>query len=117
MSISVGSKHISFTIDETVVITRRLEGEFLNYRKSIPDNFRIEIEVERSEMMSTIDRVALIVSEKNSSPIRMIFGDGSIDCTCATPIGNLGDITLRVLETSARPRTSAPARAAATGLR
>ena len=92
VSISVGSKHISFTIDETVVITRRLEGEFLNYRKSIPDNFRIEIEVERSEMMSTIDRVALIVSEKNSSPIRMIFGDGSIDCTCATPIGKAEDV-------------------------
>ena len=92
VSISVGSKHISFTIGETVVITRRLEGEFLNYRKSIPDNFRIEIEVERSEMMSTIDRVALIVSEKNSSPIRMIFGDGSIDCTCATPIGKAEDV-------------------------
>ena len=92
VSISVGSKHISFTIGETVVITRRLEGEFLNYRKSIPDNFRIEIEVERSEMMSTIDRVALIVSEKNSSPIRMIFGDGSIECTCATPIGKAEDV-------------------------
>ena len=92
VSISVGSKHISFTIGETVVITRRLEGEFLNYRKSIPDNFRIEIEVERSEMMSTIDRVALIVSEKNSSPIRMIFGDGAIDCTCATPIGKAEDV-------------------------
>ncbi len=92
VSVAVGAKHISFSIGETVIVTRRLEGEFLNYRKSIPDNFKIEVEVERSEMMSTIDRVALIVSEKNSNPVRMIFGDGSIDCSCATPIGKAEDV-------------------------
>ena len=90
--ISVGSKHISFAIGETVVVTRRLEGEFLNYKKSVPENFHIVVEVERSELMSVIDRVALIVSEKNSSPVRMRFGDGSIDCLCMTPLGKAEDV-------------------------
>ena len=40
VSVTVGSKHISFAIGETTVITRRLEGEFLNYRRSIPDSFK-----------------------------------------------------------------------------
>ena len=92
VTISVGSKHISFVIGETVVVTRRLEGEFLNYKKSVPENFRIVVEVERSELMSVIDRVALIVSEKNSSPVRMRFGDGAIDCLCMTPIGKAQDV-------------------------
>lgn len=92
VSIAVGAKHISFSIGETVVITRRLEGEFLNYRKSIPDKFRFTVQVERSEFMSTIDRVALIVSEKNSSPVRLNFKDGNIDCMCVTPIGKAEDI-------------------------
>ena len=90
--ISVGAKHISFAIGETVVVTRRLEGDFLNYKKSIPENFRFVIEVERSEFMSTIDRVALIVSEKNSSPVRLSFQDGSIDCLCVTPVGKAEDV-------------------------
>ncbi len=90
--IEVGPKHISFSIGDTVVISRRLEGEFLNYRKSIPENFRHVIQVERGEMMNVIDRVALIISEKNSSPVRMIFGDGSIDCSCVTPIGKAEDV-------------------------
>jgi DNA polymerase-3 subunit beta len=92
VQISVGAKHISFLIGETVVISRRLEGEFLNYRRSIPEMFRTVIRVERSEIMSVIDRVALIISEKNSSPVRMSFGDGVIDCYCVTPFGKAEDV-------------------------
>ena len=92
VSISLGQKHISFEIGDTVVVTRRLEGEFLNYRRSIPDAFKYEIKVDRSEFMASIDRVSLIVSEKNSSPVRMTVGDGTIDCLCVTPIGRAEDV-------------------------
>ena len=92
VKISVGAKHISFSIGETVVISRRLEGEFLNYKKSIPDSFKYTVRVDRDEFMSAIDRVALIVSERNTSPVRMNFNDGSIDCLCVTPIGRAEDV-------------------------
>ena len=92
VKISVGAKHISFSIGETVVISRRLEGEFLNYKKSIPDSFKYTIKVDRGEFMSAIDRVSLIVSERNTSPVRMNFNDGSIDCLCVTPIGRAEDV-------------------------
>ena len=42
--------------------------------------------------MSVIDRVSLIVSERNTSPVRISFNDGSIDCLCVTPIGRAEDI-------------------------
>ena len=92
VKISVGAKHISFSIGETVVVSRRLEGEFLNYKKSIPESFKYTVKVDRGEFMSTIDRVALIVSERNTSPVRMSFNDGSIDCLCVTPIGRAEDV-------------------------
>jgi len=91
VSVSVGAKHIAFKLGETVVITRRLEGEFLNYRKSIPENFRYVIGIDRSEFMATIDRVAIIISEKNNNPLRLIFGDGQINCNCMTPVGKAED--------------------------
>ena len=92
VQISVGSKHISFLIGDTVLISRRLEGEFLNYRRSIPEMFRTTVKVERGEIISVIDRVSLIVSEKNSSPVRMSFQDGTIDCYCVTPFGKAEDV-------------------------
>ena len=94
VKISIGAKHISFTIGETVVVTRRLEGEFLNYKKSIPDNFRHILKIEREEFMAVIDRVSLIISEKNSNPIHFSLNEGSIHCSCATPIGKAEDSCL-----------------------
>lgn len=94
VSIAVGARHISFTIGDTVVLTRRLEGEFLNYRKSIPESFKYELVVDRAELLSCIERVAIIVSEKNSNPIRMTVEDGSIYCLCVTPLGKAEDTCL-----------------------
>ena len=73
-------------------MSRRLEGEFLNYRRSIPESFKYELKVDRGELMSVIDRVSLIVSEKNTNPVRITFNDGSIDCVCVTPIGRADDV-------------------------
>lgn len=92
VEISVGAKHISFVLGDTVIVSRRLEGEFMNYRKSIPTQFKYEIQVDRSEFISAIDRVSLIVSEKNTSPVRMTFNDGIIDCLCLTAIGRADDV-------------------------
>ena len=92
VSITIGEKHISFKIGETVVVSRRLEGEFLNYRKSIPEKFVHVVETDKASLMSTIDRVSLIISEKNSSPVRMTFNDGKIDCLCITSIGKAEDV-------------------------
>ena len=32
------------------------------------------------------------MSEKNSSPVRICFNDGTIDCFCVTPIGKAEDV-------------------------
>ena len=89
--ISVGSNHISFTVGDTVIVSRRLEGDFLNYRKAIPEAFKYTIKVTRTELLRVIDRVALIIDEKTKNPVRMTFHDGFIYCVCATPIGKAED--------------------------
>lgn len=91
VALSVGKKHISFSIGATVVVSRRLEGEFLNYRKSIPESFRYMLKVERTDFMSVIDRVSLVISEQNSSPVHLFLQDGAIECTCLTPVGRAED--------------------------
>ena len=90
--ISIGDKHISFTIGNTVIISRRLEGDFLNHRTAVPENFRYMVKVDRQEMISVIDRVSLVLNDKIGSPVRMTFDDNVIDCRCATPMGKAEDV-------------------------
>ena len=92
VSLSIGDKHISFRMEDTVVVTRRLEGEFLNYRKKKKKKFAHIVEIDKASLISTIDRVSLIISEKNSNPVRMTFEDGRIECLCITPIGKAEDV-------------------------
>ena len=60
----------------------------------MPENFRFTVQVDRQEILSAIDRVALVLSDKTGSPVRMIFEDGRIDCICVTPIGKAEDICM-----------------------
>ena len=90
--LNVGTKHSSFTIGGTVVVSRKLEGDFLNYKKSLPENFRYVVKLLREDMLGATDRVSLVVDEKMKSPVRLIFGDGRIDFFCNTPLGRAGDV-------------------------
>jgi len=94
IKISVGGNHISFTIGSTVIVTRRLEGDFLNYKKALPTEFKYTVRVNRSELQRAVDRVSLIVDEKTKNPIRMSFNDGAVDCLCITPIGKAEDMCM-----------------------
>ena len=89
--LSIGGKHISFTVGSTVVVTRRLEGDFLNHRKSVPVNFRTVVGIDRGELISVIDRVSLVLNDKNNNPVRMTFDDGRIHCVCSASTGKAED--------------------------
>lgn len=92
VSITLGAKHISFRIGETVLISRRLEGDFLNYRKTVPSAFRVEVKAERSILQRTVERVSLIIDDKIKNPLRCTFEDNMIHIVCATSLGKAEDV-------------------------
>ena len=72
-SITQGARHVMFKVGETMLVSRRLEGEFLAYRQAIPRNNSIRIEGETRALLSSIDRVSLIISDKLEKPPEMYF--------------------------------------------
>jgi len=92
--ITVGSKHISFTIGETVLVSRRLEGEFLNYKKTIPTEFSLNITAHRPDLLRIVERVSLIIDERAKNPLHCVFGDNEIKMSCITPLGKAEDVVM-----------------------
>ena len=88
-----GSRHIMFRLEseKITLITRRLEGEFLNYNQAIPSNNPIAVSVDRKKLISCIERCSLIITEQQKSPLRCTFGDGVLDIRTATAIGTAQD--------------------------
>ncbi len=91
VEITVGIKHISFSVGGTVLVTRRLEGEFLNYKKSVPQEFNIRVNINRGDLLRVVSRVSLIIDQKIKNPLRLTFNDGEISLTCATSVGKADD--------------------------
>ena len=91
VTITQGARHVMFQTGDTVLVCRRLEGDFLAYRNAIPRNNTIKVEVDARALLSSIDRVSLIISEKLKSPLRCVFGDGMISITTKTAIGDAAD--------------------------
>jgi len=89
--ITLGSKHILFSIGDTLLISRRLEGEFLNYKNSIPQTAKYQLKIDKSELISAVERVSLIISDKLKSPVRCVFGDGVLNLYSASSLGKASD--------------------------
>lgn len=84
-------KNILFRIGGTTLITRLIEGEFLNYRAAIPNDFEHVVSIDPHELITSIERVSLIVSEKLKNPVRFHFDGNYVQLSCVTAIGKSYD--------------------------
>ena len=91
VKITLGSKHVMFSLGSTVLISRRLEGEFLNYKNAIPQTGKYTIDAARRDIISTVERVSLIINDKFKSPVRCQFKDGVLRVSTATTLGKAVD--------------------------
>lgn len=91
VEMTVGSRHIIFRTGSYNIITRLIEGEFMNYRAAIPSVHSTELKVNTRKFISTIDRMSLLLNERMKSPIRCRIEDGRIKTSCNTTIGQAND--------------------------
>ena len=91
VSFTMGQKHIMYQIGNATLICRLLEGEFLDWKKVVPTNCPVKLTAHVSDLVSSIERVGLIVSEKYKSPVRCVFGNQVVYLRTNTTIGAAED--------------------------
>ena len=87
VEINVGERLISFSINGYEFISRLFEGDFVNYQKTIPLEHKQRVVVNTRELINTIERVSLLISESFSTPVRCYFNELNVVFTCATSMG------------------------------
>ena len=90
--ITLGNRHLLFEVGSTQLICRRLEGDFLDYKSAIPRTNPINIIVENRTMINAIDRVSVVISDKQKSPVRCIFDADKVYMSTKTANGEAKDV-------------------------
>ncbi len=87
----VGQRHITFQINSYRVISRLIEGSFLDYRSTIPATSKTELVINTRMMIDSVERMSLLNSDRIQSPVRCKFGGDEIRLSCASAVGRASD--------------------------
>lgn len=91
IEIIVSKKLASFNIEGYTMISRLLEGEFLNFDRLLPKEYTQYLTVKTRDIIDIIDRISLVVSDKFTTPIRWKLDEESSTLTCISSVGRAVD--------------------------
>lgn len=91
LSISVGKRHIVFEIGNYSIISRLLDGEFLNYNDVIPKNSETTVLVNTREAINCIEKTIPVIDNNTKNPIRCIFDHDMLRVSAVTALGKVVD--------------------------
>lgn len=91
VKIDANRRYVVFTTNGYTIMSRLIEGDFLNYESVIPKEKKTRVTVDCKTFINTIERASLIITERLKNPLRITFGEDKITVRCQTPLGKVVD--------------------------
>lgn len=82
VEIGVQENQIVFQTDGALLTTRRIDGQFPNYKQLVPETFEHEVKVSRAELLEVVRRTA-VMAQRNT-PLRLRFAEGELTISAQT---------------------------------
>jgi DNA polymerase-3 subunit beta len=82
IQLGLQENHVVFGAEGTWLTTRRIDGQFPNYRQLLPEQFEYELALPREELLEVVRRVSLMA--QRNSPLRLRFADGDLTVSAVT---------------------------------
>jgi DNA polymerase-3 subunit beta len=82
LQLGVQENQVIFASDGVLLTTRRIEGQFPNYRQLLPETFEHEVSLPREELLEVVRRVA-VMAQRNA-PLRLRFAEGELTVSAQT---------------------------------
>src|SRR5829696_2124973 len=82
IELGVHENQIAFHASDTWLTTRRIDGQFPNYRQLLPEAFEHEVPLARTEVLEVVRRISVMV--QRNSPLRMRFDEGTLTVSART---------------------------------
>ena len=81
--------HIVFEFDNTIVVSRLIEGEYFKINQMLSSDYETKFVINKKEMLSCIDRATLLVKEGDKKPIVFRITDGNMEISINSQLGSM----------------------------
>lgn len=102
VKIGVNKNQALFEMGQSILVSRVIEGEFLNYNSIIPDSYETKIRVKTKNLLDSFERVALFAKENKEkdrkSPLKMNIGIDGIVLSCVSEAGDAKEGVQAIVE-------------------
>jgi DNA polymerase-3 subunit beta len=82
VEIGVQENQVLFSAEGVWLTTRRIDGQFPNYRQLLPESFEHELTIPRLELLDVIRRAAVMI--QRSTPLQLRFAEGELTVVART---------------------------------
>ena len=92
VKIGISKNQAVFEMENCKIVTRILDGEFLNYASVIPENWQTRIRVEKNSLQNSFERISLISSssmeKEKKYPVKVTIDIGKLTILCTNQTGD-----------------------------
>jgi DNA polymerase III subunit beta len=82
VELGVHENHVVFSAGDIWLTSRRIDGQFPNYKQLLPETFEAELTVEREPLLEVVRR-ASVLAQRNQ-PLRLGFAEGELTVSAQT---------------------------------
>lgn len=91
VEMTIGKNHISFNINGYYLVSRLIEGNYLDYNSVIKKEYKTKLRVNTNEFIESLERISLIINNPSNTPVRCNIKEDEMALTCATTMGRAKD--------------------------
>jgi DNA polymerase-3 subunit beta len=91
VDISFTKNHIVFEFDNTVVVSRLIEGDYFKIDQMLSSDYDTKVRINKKELLDCIDRATLLIKEGDKKPIIMNIGGDSMQLKIKSQIGTMDE--------------------------
>lgn len=92
IKIGIAKNQALFEMENCKIVTRLLDGEFLNYGSVIPENWETRIRVDKNTMQECFERISLIssssIEKEKKYPVKVNIDIGKVTISCTNQTGD-----------------------------
>ena len=81
--------HIVFEFDNTMVVSRLIEGEYFKINQMLSSDYETKFVINKKELLSCIDRATLLVKEGDKKPIIFRITDEDMEISINSQLGSM----------------------------